>query len=90
MKDKAFFRIMTQKIGRGSHTIRVDGTLITGYEGIKFDSDKYSQEMKKIEESLKGQAACASSARAYADLKNKFASKSEPKFESVTESIASS
>lgn len=90
MKDKAFFKIMTQKIGRVSHTIRVDGTLITGYEGIKFDSDKYSQEMKKIEESLKGQAACASSARAYADLKNKFASKSEPKFESVTESIASS
>ena len=81
---------MTQRIGRPSHTFRVDGVLTTGYEGIQFDVDKYFREIKKIEESLKGQAACASSAGAYADLKNKFASKSEPKFESVTESIAAS
>jgi putative DNA primase/helicase len=90
ISNRSFSKIMIQRIGRPSHTFRVGGELTTGYEGIKFDIDKYFREIKKIEESLKGQAACASSAVAYADLKNKFASKSEPKFESVTESIASS
>ena len=77
VSNKIFFKIMTQKLGRVSHTFRVDGVLTTGYEGIKFDSDKYSQEIEGIKESLKGREACSTSADAYDDLKNKFASKSE-------------
>jgi hypothetical protein len=77
VSDKVFFKIMTQRVGRASHTFRVDGVHTTGYEGIKFDSDKYFREIEKIKELLKGNAACSTSADAYNDLKTKFVSKSE-------------
>lgn len=75
ISSRAFYKIMTPKVG-ASHTIRVDGNLSTGYEGIKFDYEKYFGEIKKLKELLSdGHAACSISEEAYADLKTKFGSR---------------